>query len=342
MNFINRLLSTNKWFFPTLLAFSSFRFLVALPSSAVEPRHESSRLIPSKSATRTHNAFLSMPLGPIQPICSMNARGTVTMIATVMVRWYASREMPMVMYHPVVAVYLNHQLQTIAFIPALSRKCNFADRILRTSLLTAKGIVTRIQIGESHMYCVFETFCTANTTVELTCLYSIDWFYNSEGDLVCFERDPFTDVPGCTGGRVDGSRTDFCVKPSDLEVGPPPKIQVVPNPIEPLSRCEGDCDSDDDCEGDLVCFQRSDCMYAPGCDGGIDDYSRTDYCVRKSDVSGGKLSLEILTNSPLQLCQGKVWRRVEVDGFRPSGIRSDQYVPFHFFIPQNRRLRLQQ
>ena len=128
----------------------------------------------------------------------------------------------------------------------------------------------------------------------------------SEGDLVCFQRDSYTDVPGCTGGRVDSSNTDFCVKPSDLDsLGPPPEIKfLAADPTELLGRCEGDCDTDEDCEGDLVCFQRSDCMYTPGCDGGFNDYSRTDYCVRKSDVSAGKLSLEITSDFPLQLCQG--------------------------------------
>lgn len=32
-----------------------------------------------------------------------------------------------------------------------------------------------------------------------------------------------------------------------------------------LGMCHGDCDSDDDCMGDLVCFQRSDGDAVPGC-----------------------------------------------------------------------------
>jgi hypothetical protein len=31
--------------------------------------------------------------------------------------------------------------------------------------------------------------------------------------------------------------------------------------------CEGDCDTNDDCEGDLVCYQRDPGDDIPGCDG---------------------------------------------------------------------------
>lgn len=32
-----------------------------------------------------------------------------------------------------------------------------------------------------------------------------------------------------------------------------------------LQVCEGDCDNDDECEGDLICFQRSRGEAVPGC-----------------------------------------------------------------------------
>ena len=50
----------------------------------------------------------------------------------------------------------------------------------------------------------------------------------------------------------------------------------------PLGLCEGDCDKDDDCQDGLVCFQRDEFEDVPGCIGGRENDSRTDYCVPKS------------------------------------------------------------
>ena len=54
-------------------------------------------------------------------------------------------------------------------------------------------------------------------------------------------------------------------------------------------RCEGDCQSDDDCEDELVCYQvtgrhnRGDfCATIPGCVG--EDLSKTDWCIRPQDM----------------------------------------------------------
>ena len=45
----------------------------------------------------------------------------------------------------------------------------------------------------------------------------------------------------------------------------------------PLGNCEGDCDTDADCEEGLICFQRNRYTPVPGCSGqGI--YNR-DYCI---------------------------------------------------------------
>mmetsp|Transcript_12012 Transcript_12012/g.28728 ORF Transcript_12012/g.28728 Transcript_12012/m.28728 type:complete len:586 (+) Transcript_12012:138-1895(+) len=125
--------------------------------------------------------------------------------------------------------------------------------------------------------------------------------------LICFQRTKaYQEVPGCNGGKMDDTKSDYCIKPSDLEVSGPPDLRLVTqHPNEgSLGRCEGECDIDDDCEGDLVCYQKNDCVYVPGCRGGEYDYSYTDYCVRKSDVSAGKLALDIGSGYNLQLCQG--------------------------------------
>jgi hypothetical protein len=49
------------------------------------------------------------------------------------------------------------------------------------------------------------------------------------------------------------------------------------DPSFTLALCQGDCDEDDDCEGDLVCFQRDGDKPVPGCSGS--DGSRSDYCI---------------------------------------------------------------
>jgi len=52
------------------------------------------------------------------------------------------------------------------------------------------------------------------------------------------------------------------------------------NPSETLGRCEGDCDSDNNCAAGLRCFQRSGLTTVPGCiSGGAGDVSNYDYCV---------------------------------------------------------------
>eukprot|EP00980_Cylindrotheca_fusiformis_P012035 scaffold2856_cov103-Cylindrotheca_fusiformis.AAC.1 len=49
----------------------------------------------------------------------------------------------------------------------------------------------------------------------------------------------------------------------------------------PLGLCEGDCDSDKDCESGLICYQRNANESVRGCSGGKTDGSRTDYCIYK-------------------------------------------------------------
>jgi hypothetical protein len=47
----------------------------------------------------------------------------------------------------------------------------------------------------------------------------------------------------------------------------------------PCGECQGDCDSDSDCHGGLVCFQRDGLEVVPGCQaGGSGDVSGYDYC----------------------------------------------------------------
>ena len=52
-----------------------------------------------------------------------------------------------------------------------------------------------------------------------------------------------------------------------------------PPDARPLGQCEGDCDTDEDCDVGLICFQRSGPEQAvPFCSGGETDRTITDYC----------------------------------------------------------------
>jgi hypothetical protein len=52
-----------------------------------------------------------------------------------------------------------------------------------------------------------------------------------------------------------------------------------PTSAYPLGECQGECDSNEDCEGELICFQRDPGDPVPGCLGGEDDTSRNDFCI---------------------------------------------------------------
>lgn len=65
-------------------------------------------------------------------------------------------------------------------------------------------------------------------------------------------------------------------------------IEVFPNPtVEGAwGHCQGDCDIDDDCYHNLICFHRQENMgtIVPGCKGGDLDFTATDYCVFPGDI----------------------------------------------------------
>ena len=55
--------------------------------------------------------------------------------------------------------------------------------------------------------------------------------------------------------------------------------------LHPFDICKGDCDNDDDCAGDLICYQRGRNQAVPGCSGGELNGSLFDYCIRP--INGG-------------------------------------------------------
>jgi hypothetical protein len=138
------------------------------------------------------------------------------------------------------------------------------------------------------------------------------------GTFKCFQRkkgDDIRKIPGCTAKNVadatnDG--TDYCYDPSDSIVAPTKPSSPVPAPRTapvaaptkvrgtilyvgedwnpkgefPLGLCEGECDGDFDCAGELVCHQRDKDTTGklgtvPGCAGR--DTTTNDYCINPSD-----------------------------------------------------------
>jgi len=98
--------------------------------------------------------------------------------------------------------------------------------------------------------------------------------------LKCFKRIGFEPIPGCSGQGNFGD--DYCYDP-DWETSVDYHYAGNNNsPVEafPLGECEGDCDSDSDCEGSLSCFQRDGDEQVPGCRG--TPRRSTDYCYQPS------------------------------------------------------------
>ena len=88
--------------------------------------------------------------------------------------------------------------------------------------------------------------------------------------MICFQRDEGTDpVPGCSGTGTGSD--DYCV------IRLPNMLFDIDNEVN-LVECEGDCDEDEDCIGDLVCQQRVDFEEVLGCLGKGEQ--GTDYCAR--------------------------------------------------------------
>ena len=99
----------------------------------------------------------------------------------------------------------------------------------------------------------------------------------------------FCDSNVCSGGICRGG-------PSLRSYGGTP-----PSNRRPLYRCEGDCDSDEDCQPGLICYQRDGYHPVPYCF--LDGTSDHDYCIPPPNgselftwVSFSELSSNKLTN----------------------------------------------
>ena len=110
------------------------------------------------------------------------------------------------------------------------------------------------------------------------CEYDCDSDNHCIGMLQCHQRSSGELTPGCYG--IVHDTYDICYYPPDENVPTLPKQR----PRAILGLCEGDCDNNDQCAGDLVCHQRSTGDYTPGCYT-KDETSSDDYCVDPEFVS---------------------------------------------------------
>jgi len=129
-----------------------------------------------------------------------------------------------------------------------------------------------------------------------------------EGSLLCFQRGATESVPGCSGEGSLG--TDYCFDR---------RINYLYSPLStfPLGLCEGDCDSDNECEGSLLCFQRANDESVPGCPG--EGSIGTDYCFDRPI----NYLYSPLNKSPLGLCEGDCDTDDECEGDLICEERSD-------------------
>ena len=81
----------------------------------------------------------------------------------------------------------------------------------------------------------------------------------------------------------------------------------------PLDQCQGDCDMDEHCKGNLICFQRRKHESVPGCQGGSEDTTPTDYCIDPKYIVPDNsnifpelkyLGRNPVSHFPLQECEG--------------------------------------
>ncbi|KAL3916149.1 MAG: hypothetical protein SGILL_005311 [Bacillariaceae sp.] len=137
------------------------------------------------------------------------------------------------------------------------------------------------------------------------CQGDCDFSEDCAPGLICHRREANEEVPGCIGGEDLDGGSDFCIfdafgegyfPPTDVPSGAPtstpkptiaqlPPKQLVDHggtpPVDkfPLQRCQGDCDTDDDCMDGLICFQRNENQTVPGCVGGDAIGELTDFCI---------------------------------------------------------------
>lgn len=140
------------------------------------------------------------------------------------------------------------------------------------------------------------------------------WRSISIGDNSCLGQESCYDADGTIGSNsciTDYSCQDHsgdipsnCPSVEAMNAGLCiPLTTVGMNPTDALGQCEGDCDKNDDCNDDLVCYFRNGDTPIPGCGG--DGISNYDYCVDLGSIPPDHLAT--VGKNPTQTlgqCQG--------------------------------------
>jgi len=144
--------------------------------------------------------------------------------------------------------------------------------------------------------------------------------------LKCFQRNNKKVVTGCKkGGRGDIHAHDFCYAdyPALVNLGGSGCTTK-----KPCTRCQGDCDTDNDCKGPLRCFQRNDNRQVHSCAvGGLSDIRGYDYCFIETHLHNFGAS-GCTNKKPCGKCHGDCDNDKDCQGalqcFQRNGL---QYVP---------------
>jgi len=142
---------------------------------------------------------------------------------------------------------------------------------------------------------------TATSALALGTTYTIEWMYEPAmmhaqikvDGVVVVDSSAFFNVDSSSSYEYLSIGSGYHTRNSELWRGQihTVSVQLCGNgmlftygadpgsPVTPLAMCEGDCDYDSDCKGDLICFQRDGDESVPGCDDS--EYATTgyDYCV---------------------------------------------------------------
>ena len=101
-------------------------------------------------------------------------------------------------------------------------------------------------------------------------------------------------VPPTAPPSAPEEDSDFPVEDEEtMDDGLPEAVLVGNNndpAFFPLGKCEGDCDSNDECAEGLICFQRRNEEAIPGCSTPDSELYGIDFCVDPADLSEGEAS----------------------------------------------------
>jgi hypothetical protein len=143
------------------------------------------------------------------------------------------------------------------------------------------------------------------------CEADCDSDFECDEGLICYSRSKGSpSVPGCSGNadEIGDGNEDFCIFPV---------VQMAGDGKDGLSVCQADCDSNADCEGDLVCYQRSKWSMSsvPGCSGNVNEIGNggEDFCIVAS-ASFAALAMVAIGLDGMQVCQGDCDRNSDCAG----------------------------